>query len=427
MARKMMTARKETRQPKATSRVTGTTSAGVKKPKPKSKPKPEPPNQTTKWRIRRILAERTMAKETKYLVDWLPNWEPEGSLAGAAIILKEWEQNKKKDRTFTFNGDEVLKSTNETEDASSEFVKRMLHTIAREFKKFMSKNPAELARDLFKDEDWEFARSKYQQHAKNLAGKDKESTPTAAEVLRRTYIRMRSLNKHTFEKADLHYGAVKLKYVGQIDPSMRPETPDKLLKLAKTRPASSAAAFLSPLFSPVLLSIDPSHWKNDTAHRHLRALDPIVRMLPTQAPYLLSMTHVWPLFLTRLFIFADDISPMVQNVGITVGQEWPEKTRDELMWNYLKVSEGVDGRSVDCVERTYLEARDTVMWFVDGRDEEEGGTEEEDEDEDGNGGSARRQPKVMWDDGDGEKGGEEDEGFEEGRRVRLRGCRMMRG
>ncbi|CAO2652716.1 Nn.00g021270.m01.CDS01 [Neocucurbitaria sp. VM-36] len=351
MARTRPPKTQSTAPAKQTSRAIDTSK--VKKPKVKADPRGQ-----TKWRIRRILAERTMAKETRYLVDWLPNWEPEVSLAGSGVILKEWERNKNKGRTFTLNGDEVLRSTNETEDVSPERVKRMLNTVAKEFKKYMTKNPAELARDLFKDNDWTFGTTKHHRNAQALALQAHDSIPTAAEVLRRTYLQMRSLRQHSFQQSDLHYGAIKVKYIGQIDAS----TTSSPAALLQSRPASTILNFLTPLFSTPLLTLNPSAWKNDTAHSFLHPLSCTVKTLPTHTPYLLA--HPWPLFLTRLFYLSDDIAGLTKEVGIEIGEDWAEKTRDWMMWTYLERSGEADMRAVECVERTYIEARDTVRWFV---------------------------------------------------------------
>ena len=334
-----------------------TPTANKRKKKSSEKVKP------TEHPIRRLLAQRKNAKEEpEYLVDWLPTWEPRDALRDdeGRNVMEEWTGLKdKQEKTFEFNGVQVLKCSNETEDNSPGFVKNMREKVVVEFKKYMAGDPAARARDLFEDDDWIWGSSKHERNAGELSST--RSAPSAAEVLRLTYIAMRdmwSAGNREFEQSDLKYGSIKLKYIGQVDTTVE----QSLDWLKKTRPAATVLSFLDPLFDKDLCTMDFKTWKTENMHGIAVLLSKAVKKFATHTPYLLKQP--WPLMFTRLFWFSDELSKEFKPVKIKVEHDWCDRTRDYFLYTYLSDTKDWDTRPIDCVERTYLATRDEMRTFV---------------------------------------------------------------
>ncbi|KAF1843252.1 uncharacterized protein K460DRAFT_432834 [Cucurbitaria berberidis CBS 394.84] len=334
--------------------------AAVKKVNARARAKAREPT-PTKYPIRRFLAQRTARDGTvQYLVDWQPGWESQDNLEGAHVQAKDWEEVKQEKQTIQFNGATVMKCTNQTEDNSPENVKLMVLTVVNKFKKYMAKDAATLARELFRDDDWVFGSTRHDEDAATLATQQRDSKPSAAEVLRRTYLEMRALGQHEFVQADLHYGAIKVRYIGQVDTSIKSNR-DRLMK---TRSASTVLQYLFPLFDRELSTMSPSTWKNETTHKYAVPISRAVERFATHTPYLL--TQIWPLFLTRLFFTSDNLTKLFKKVAIELRDEWADATRDILMNTYHAECDW-EMRPMDCVERTYLQARDDMQSWVKNR------------------------------------------------------------
>ncbi|KAH6872557.1 hypothetical protein BKA58DRAFT_456145 [Alternaria rosae] len=293
-------------------------------PKPSKKSLRAPadlPRTTNTHDIRRVLAEREIKDGKRgYLVDWIPTWEPMVNARDiAAKVLEEWEDTKEEKRIFQLK-DGLAPS------------------------------------ELFKDEEWVFESGDYEQRAAVIAENHKMDAPSASEVVKRTYgtIWERSGPSRypvTTRDKDLAYRAIKVKYVGSVDPA-KETVRDK-------RPASSVISFLIPLFAASLRKLKNPTWTFKNAHVIALSLSETVALFPTHAPYLLK--HPMLLMFTRLFLMGDRIAEKLNTVSIEVGDEWHEHTRDEFLWTYCGDWEK---RPIDCVERTYTTTRDEICWYV---------------------------------------------------------------
>ena len=190
----------------------------------------------------------------------------------------------------------------------------------------------------------------------------------------------------TFFKAadrDLPYRAIRVRYVGSIDPEIATD-PGK----CRSYPV---VHFLTPLFDTSLHELRNPTWTFNTAHTLALQLSKTVALFPKHAPYLLKDHKL--LIFARLFLMGDEIAALLETVGIEVGDNWHEHTRDEFLWTYCGDWEKW---SLDCVERTYLATRDEIRWYV-----------ESDVDKDGNVIVAAPEDTSNGKDSDGNDGGNE--------------------
>ena len=175
---------------------------------------------------------------------------------------------------------------------------------------------------------------------------------------------------------DLPYRAIRVRYVGSIDPEIATD-PGK----CRSYPV---VHFLTPLFDTSLHELRNPTWTFNTAHTLALQLSKTVTLFPKHAPYLLKDHKL--LMFARLFLIGDEIAALLETVGIEVGDNWHEHTRDEFLWIYCG-----DWEKIDCVERTYMATRDEIRWYVENEVDKDGnaivaasvdGNEGEDEDED---------------------------------------------
>lgn len=182
---------------------------------------------------------------------------------------------------------------------------------------------------------------------------------------------------------DLPYRAIRVRYVGSIDPEIATD-PGK----CRSYPV---VHFLTPLFDTSLHELRNPTWTFNTAHTLALQLSKTVALFPKHAPYLLKDHKL--LIFARLFLMGDEIAALLETVGIEVGDNWHEHTRDEFLWTYCGDWEKW---SLDCVERTYLATRDEIRWYV-----------ESDVDKDGNVIVAAPEDTSNGKDSDGNDGGNE--------------------
>jgi hypothetical protein len=359
--------------------------------------------------IRRILAQR-IAKAgavttKKYLVDWYPSWEPASALQFEQEIVGTWEKHKSEDHTFKFGEEIVYRCSNPTEDNSDYYLRVLTDGVLEKFKDFMNRRPEVVAADLFNDDrDWVFATDKDKEYAENVAMKDGFSpAPSAMQVLRIMYKRMRSAHETKFKRnandnLDEHmkanknsntkkrdYSKIKLKYLGQVDDALpRPTTAERQWYMRVSQ-------ILDPLFNDAVnfSNLEPEDWeKPEELHDNYKPLSDMAAKFATIAPYMLK--HPWPMMFARLFHWSQDLAAMLEeNLGIEVTEDWCNHTRDFFLYTYMKTFPE-EQRTVDCVERTYLDARDKVRWHVLHRSETEelGGQEENGTQVEGNGAGA---------------------------------------
>ncbi|KAI4955091.1 hypothetical protein J4E91_000947 [Alternaria rosae] len=329
------------------------------KPSKSSRAPADLPRTTNTHDIRRVLAERENKDgKREYLIDWAPTWEPMVNARDiTAKVLEEWEDTKEKKRTFQLKGNTVIRCANASADDSLEHILRMRKTVFDHFRETVLLDQDGLAlSELFKDEEWVFKSGDYEQRAAVIAENHKMDAPSASEVVKRTYgtIWERSGSRRyavTTRDKDLAYRAIKVKYVGSIDPE-KETVRDK-------RPASSVISFLIPLFAASLRKLKNPTWTFKNAHDIALSLSETVALFPTHAPYLFK--HPMLLMFTRLFLMGDRVAEKLDTVGIEVGDEWHEHTRDEFLWTYCGDWEK---RPIDCVERTYIATRDEICWYV---------------------------------------------------------------
>ncbi|KAF1830226.1 hypothetical protein BDW02DRAFT_583038 [Decorospora gaudefroyi] len=356
------------------------------------------PSQPNKHAIRRILAEDDSAgRETEYLVEWAPTWEFATSIEDVAeTVLADWEATKVNNRTFSFNGTNVIKCTNASEDSSGEHTRRMREAVFDHFANFLNQHRANLVHQLFHDDDWVFRSNRHKDDAEAVARaqRPRVPNPSAAEVLRRTYHFMRQQKQGNLlagEREPLAgYSAIRVRFIGQVDQDM--ETPrcgrarDAFIK---TRSGSSVTEFLTPLLNAQFTKLKNTVWKNETAHAVAQPLHEAVSKFATHAPYILK--HPLVLMFTRLFLTSDELVESFAKVNIEMGDDWHNLSRDLFLYTYKDKYAEWENRPVDCVERTYLAARDEVRWFVehecDGEGvpvgENQGDSDTGDEDENG--------------------------------------------
>jgi hypothetical protein len=330
------------------------------------------PPKATKHSIRRILAERQSSRkgnraEKEYLIDWFPSWERKSILPDQAQEIEDWEANKSEDHTFKFDGAEVYHCTNPTENDHEVNLRTMADNVLLHFKRWMTRNPDTVAKEIFDDRDWAFASQDEADAAAELVFGDEAVPVTAGEVMRRTYVAMRGLNKTIFESEDVDYGTIKVKYLGQVDSSFR------RAESSRRNQEAEPIGFLEPLFAVDLRSVKPENWETpEQLHDNMAPLKDMARRFTYTSPFMLN--HPWPMMFTRLFRTSDQIACLLgKGHGIGVSDGWQERTRDFFLYTYMK--EVDDMRPVDCVERTYLACRDSCMWHAKFRseaDEEDG-------------------------------------------------------
>lgn len=331
--------------------------------------------------IRRVLAERgSTDKYREYLVDWMPTWEPMLNIeASGATVLQEWDDTKKKEHTFPFENKTVMRCTNASADDSPEHILLVRKTVFDHFRSKVLQGRAGItAHELFQDNEWVFRSDRYRQRAERIARNLGKDIPSAAEVVRRTYTVLRGRPESSrydvgTQDEDLPYRAIRVKYLGRIDPNI---TTDQ----AK-RPASSVVCFLIPLFNASLLQLENSTWTYKSASNIARPLSETIAMFPTHSPYLLKNPML--LMFTRLFLTGDEIAESLTTIGIEVGDKWHEHTRDQFLWTYCGDWEK---RPINCVERTYIATRDEARWFARNKVDEDGFAILQDEGEDGSDG-----------------------------------------
>jgi hypothetical protein len=340
--------------------------------------------------IRRILAQRTAkvgAVTTKrYLVDWYPSWEPASALQFEQDVVGTWEKNKSENHTFKFGEEIVYRCSNPTEDNSDYYLRVLTDGVLEKFRNFMNRHTDVVVADLFNDDrDWAFATDKDQKYAKNVAMEDGlSSAPSAMQVLRIMYKRMRSahetkLKRNSSDNPEEHdkanqncntkkrdYSKIKLKYLGQVDDVLpRPTTAERQWYMRVSQ-------ILDPLFNNAVnfSNLDPENWEEpEELHDNYKPLSDMAAKFATIAPY--TLKHPWPMMFARLFHWSQDLAAMLEeNLGIEVTEDWCDHTRDFFLYTYMKTFPE-EQRAVDCVERTYLEARDKVRWHVLHRNETE--------------------------------------------------------
>jgi hypothetical protein len=313
----------------------------------------------TKHSIRRILAERKVsskgkATEDEYLIDWLPSWERKSILPNKAQEVEDWETNKKEGHTFQFNGDEVYRCLNPTEDNHEVALRTMADNVLTQFRRWMTRNPDTVAKELFDDRDWAFGSRVDAVTAAELAEFRDEAVPTTAgEVMRRTYVQMREMSQASFEPV---YGRIKVKYLGQVDEDMKRAEP------RMRKHAVSPTAFLDPLFLIDFRSIKPDEWETvEQLHNNMAPLKSMARRFAYTSSFMLN--HPWPMMFTRLFRTSDQIVFLLEaGHGIGVNDDWQHRTRDFFLYTYMREID--DQRSIDCIERTYLGCRDRCQWHA---------------------------------------------------------------
>jgi hypothetical protein len=313
--------------------------------------------------VRRILAERGSSNaKGQYLIDWLPSWEAKSYLPEEAEEIELWNKSKKDGYTFEFEGDTMYRCLNPTEDKDEAVVRTMADTVLHKFKTFMTSNHVELAQKLFANVDWIFAPPKeheeHDQHEEALRLAEKYGLPppsTAAEVMRQAYQQMRELRVTNPKSKKLAYRRVKVKYIGQVDPSV------KTVEQDMRKPIKVTTA-IAPLFHVNLRSMKPEAWEtNEDLHKNLAQLSEMAHQFITVSPFMLS--HPWPHMFTRLFHLSDDMRPeLKKSHEIELTDDWNDHSRDFFLYTYMRKCD--DQRAIDSVEQTYLTCRDMCRWHA---------------------------------------------------------------
>jgi hypothetical protein len=349
-------------------------------------------NSNASFAVCRILAESMPSGGSKrqYLIDWLPSWENASCLQEKTEAVRIWKTSKIHNHTFDFDDKKVYRCSNPTEDRDNVVARTMVDTVLVKFQEWMSMIPEDLSK-LFVNRDWVFASTHRQLQVEEQAASVGLARPsTAAEVLREAYLEMRELNATDTDDERLTYQGVKVKYIGQVDEDYDDEA-DPI-----TRPPIEATQTLAPLFHPSILSIDPDTWETtEQLHDNMVPLKELGRLFTMVSPYVLK--HPWPHMFTRLLWLSDRMIPRLKaGHEILVTDEWGNRSRDYFLHTYA--SECGEQKPIDCVEQTYLAARDMCRWHakfksveedpdmveVDLADKivEESGAEEVEEDED---------------------------------------------
>jgi hypothetical protein len=327
--------------------------------------------------MRRILAERTTGPSKEYLVDWYPTWELASEFRPDSRLPREWKNNIA-EHTFDLKERlKVYKCSNPTEDVSAKQTRLMLDTVFNKLKQWMKRPQAIMAKDLFRDEDWEFASGEEESVAEAQAEVNGEAPPeSAVDMVRRTYLTMRGPTCSGHHDEKLIYANISVRYLGQIDGDTHVQ--------AKERISGPAIAYLQHLIEPIILEMAPETWRtNEEKHEELSGLYQVAKAFVMKAPFLLKKKHVWPLFFVRLFFMSDELTCILNNKNnprwtFPLSQDWSDDTRNRLLQTYIATFD-FEQRPVDCVERTYLELRDRVKWHLEyaNVDEEGKGQEEE--------------------------------------------------
>jgi hypothetical protein len=323
-------------------------------------------NSNASFAVRRILAERMPSDNRKrqYLIDWLPSWEDASCLQDKAEQVRTWKKSKKDNHTFNFNGEVVYRCSNPTEGRDDVVARTMVDTVLGKFKKWMAIEAQILSKLLFVNRDWVFASAYYQLQVEKQATSVGLARPsTAAEVLREAYVQMRELDTADFDGERLTYRGVQVKYIGQIDKDYH-EAADPVM-----RPPIEVTLTLAPLFHPSILNMDPDHWETtEELHDNMVPLKELGRLFTMVSPYVLK--HPWPHMFTRLFWLSDRMIPRLKaGHEIQVTDEWGDRSRDFFLHTYA--SECEEQKPIDCVEQTYLAARDMCRWHAKFRSAEE--------------------------------------------------------
>jgi hypothetical protein len=323
-------------------------------------------NSNASFAVRRILAERmpSGSRKRQYLIDWLPSWENASCLQEKTEQVRTWKKSKKDNHTFNFNGEVVYRCSNPTEDKHDVVARTMVDTVLDKFKEWMTIEPEILSKLLFVNHDWVFASLHYQVQAEKQAAIVGLARPsTAAEVLREAYLQMRELDTADFDDERPTYRGVKVRYIGQIDKDYDEEADPTM------RPPIEVTLTLAPLFHSSILNMDPDNWETTgELNDNMVPLKELGRLFTMVSPYVLR--HPWPHMFTRLFWLSDRMIPRLKaGHEIKVTDEWGNRSRDFFLHTYA--SECGEQRPIDCVEQTYLAARDMCRWHAKFRSAEE--------------------------------------------------------
>jgi hypothetical protein len=305
--------------------------------------------------MRRILAERITAEGTFFLVDWYPSWQTQGHIKKAIKMLNEWEKNKDED-TLTHRGDIVLKSTNSTQDENDELVRQMVENTADHFLAYMGRgksgshnmSPQDVATRLFDEKDWAFVNGQ-EGAACDIAKANDEANPTAAEVMRRTYIAMRGMHRRPVPSNKLRYGAMQVRFMGEVDGEMVGVGGER------PRPQASAQSLMQPLFADAIARLDVEKWKKGDLDGQVQVLKPAMAAVATSAPYLLR--NPLSMMFVRFFFGSNELEKLLGGVEIFMKKGWEEMTRSVFLHEYLSVFGSWEKRTVDQVQLSYLHAR----------------------------------------------------------------------
>ncbi|KAH3981792.1 hypothetical protein HBI25_057080 [Parastagonospora nodorum] len=340
-------------------------------------PKPARPKTKTKavHAARRVLAQRKVGEKQEYLVDWYPTWQPKHHVPNGKM-LREWENNMAKGHTFKMSANlTVYKCSNPTEDNSARQMRLMLDTALNSLQQWLDRPKKLMSTDLFKRGAWTFSTIEDSQLAAKQAARKGDDPPSAAKVMRDTYISMRGPSHESIEDKNLIYKDVYVRYLGQVDkdtPGAKPAN----------RGSGRTVAYIQHMFEPMLREMVPETWKgNEQLHTQLSQLYEIATRFVTKSAFLLN--HVWPLFFVRLFFTSDQLVKAFNNPNnpmwtFKISDGWENRTRDYFLQTYIAANDW-EQRPVDCVERTYLELRDLVKWHVKFRNVDDEGLGQEQE------------------------------------------------
>lgn len=324
---------------------------------------------------RRVLAQRTVGDKQEYLVDWYPTWQPKRNVPNGKMV-REWEDNIFKEHTFKMNPNLIVyKCSNPTEDNSPRQLRLMLNTVLTSLQQWLSRPQKLMSDELFKQGAWAFASIKDSQFAAEQAARKGEDPPSAAKVMRDTYVSMRGLDYKNIVDQNFIYMDVWVRYLGQVDEDTRGENP-------ANRGCGRTMAYLRHMFEPMLREMTPKTWNGDEQlHFKLSGLYEIAKRFISHSVYLLN--HPWPLFFVRLFFTSDELSKTWNNLKnpkwtFKLSDGWENRTRDYFLQTYIAANDW-EQRPVDYVERTYLELRDQVKWHAKFRNVEREGLGQEQE------------------------------------------------
>jgi hypothetical protein len=341
----------------------GKTAAGRRESRTKASPvvRPTPRRANdVKYPVRRILAERPGAGGRKeYLVDWYPAWEPAAHLANQDQEKEEWETNKA-EHTLKLGKITGYRTGNPTEDDSPKQSRLMIDTVLTATKKWFGQPKRSMAKHLFADADWMFGRREDEEDVARLANELGEDSPSAAQVMQETYTEMRGSSEEAARDTKSIYADIQVRFIGQIDPEL-PNAEPMMRKRGKI------SSFLKHLSEPILKDMVPQEWKTSAdIHAKLKELSKLAHTFVTKSTFLLQPKHIWPLFFVRLFFTSDkleEILTLTNTMQNPMGDDWHDRTRDVLLYAYVNKFKW-EQRPIDCVERTYLQSRESVQWHI---------------------------------------------------------------